>query len=211
MTTATLTQVKDGLKDRLETIPELNGRIFAYIPGAQEPPSVTIVPGAVSLGNNNPTLAMAYDKTMAGGSHDYVFTLALVVSKTVDRDRVKRPLFEEPPETPDQALYWERVTARYQEHGLCRRCAGQAAYGHRHGFTRVRSACDNCMATVVVGLPLPASNGWRRLQDPWRKAPRTFHRWDHKAGLTALLGKPGPSPSNRHGETRLLDDTKDAA
>lgn len=76
------------------------------------------------------------------------------------------------PETPSQASTWEWYTGRYERAGLCRTCAGQAAYGHQHGFNQVGHPCARC-AEVVTGLPIPKTNGWRALQiDPWRGIER---------------------------------------
>ncbi len=79
-------------------------------------------------------------------------------------------LTKETPETPAQAKVWENTARKYQDDGLCRPCAGQAAYGHQLGFSRVQPPCDGC-APVVAGFPLPAGAG-----TPWRKWPRGTRR-----------------------------------
>jgi hypothetical protein len=53
------------------------------------------------------------------------------------------------PETPRQAATWENVKNRYVEAGLCTGCAGQAAYGHQLGFTRIKDPCDNCRTVTL--------------------------------------------------------------
>lgn len=45
------------------------------------------------------------------------------------------------PETVRQAGTWENVKRRYADAGLCDGCAGQAAYGHQLGFTRIKDPC----------------------------------------------------------------------
>ncbi len=55
------------------------------------------------------------------------------------------------PETIDQARTWGRVKGHYLAAGLCAGCAGQAAYGHQLGFTRIKDPCTECR-----GLSLPA-------------------------------------------------------
>jgi hypothetical protein len=78
----TILAIKDGLKNRMETIPALEGKVYTYIPGTQEPPSVTIVPGTFVPGDTK--AAITYSRNFGGTNHDYVFTLAVVVSFTVD-------------------------------------------------------------------------------------------------------------------------------
>ncbi len=64
------------------------------------------------------------------------------------------------PETQRQASTWENVTNRYEAAGLCRGCAGQAAYGHQLGFNRVKDPCDPCRGVVLPGA-LIAKHGDR--------------------------------------------------
>jgi len=55
----------------------------------------------------------------------------------------------DPPENIEQARYWQLIKNRYQAAGLCNGCAGQAAYGHQLGFTRVQDPCSACRGTRV--------------------------------------------------------------
>lgn len=75
--------VKNGLKTRLETIPKLQGKVYEFVPATQEPPSVTIVPGTFVPGDTK--AALTYSRHFGGQDHDYVFTLAVVVSMVSDR------------------------------------------------------------------------------------------------------------------------------
>lgn len=80
----TIVGIKNGLKTRLETIPSFgDGRIYHYVPDTQEAPSVTIVPGTFIPGDTK--AALQFDSSFGRGSDEYVFTLAVVVSRTVDR------------------------------------------------------------------------------------------------------------------------------
>lgn len=69
----------------------------------------------------------------------------------------------ETPETARQAHTWETVANLYETDGLCRGCAGQAAYGHQLGFSRVHPPCDPCQS-IVGGFPLSAGK-----DSPWRR------------------------------------------
>lgn len=82
---------------------------------------------------------------------------------------MKRQLEES--ESFRQAKTWETVTRRYQREGLCRGCAGQAAYGHQLGFSRVNPPCGEC-APIVDGFPCHAAGPWRRVLDPQFPSPR---------------------------------------
>lgn len=75
-------------------------------------------------------------------------------------------LTNETPETIQQARTWETVASAYQGEGLCRGCAGQAAYGHQLGFLRVKSPCVDCQP-IVDGFPLSGGKltGWRKFSD----------------------------------------------
>lgn len=55
------------------------------------------------------------------------------------------------PETFRQAGTWENVKNKYVDAGLCNGCAGQAAYGHQLGFTRIHPPCE-----ADAGKTLPA-------------------------------------------------------
>lgn len=67
-----------------------------------------------------------------------------------------------PPESLSQARAHHRLTNRYEQAGLCRTCAAQAAYGHQLGFTKVNAPCDWCLP-VVQAFPKPAARKWRKL------------------------------------------------
>lgn len=53
------------------------------------------------------------------------------------------------PETIRQALTWENLKNHYVDAGLCNGCAGQAAYGHQLGFTRIKDPCTACRSVVL--------------------------------------------------------------
>lgn len=72
-------------------------------------------------------------------------------------------LTTDPPETTRQSQTWETTANFYEQDGLCRGCAGQAAYGHQLGFSRIHPPCDACQP-IVDDFPLPAG-----LATPWRK------------------------------------------
>lgn len=83
MTSPTMLEVVNGIKTRVETIPDLAGRVAAFVPGTMDPPSVTIVPGTFVPGNTK--AAVTYHRTMGpNGSASYVFTLAVAVSRVVE-------------------------------------------------------------------------------------------------------------------------------
>lgn len=66
-------------------------------------------------------------------------------------------------ETVREAKSWENVCNRYESKGLCRMCAGQAAWGHQNGFLSIHPPCDVCKP-IVAKLPAASSNdAWRRL------------------------------------------------
>lgn len=73
-----------------------------------------------------------------------------------------RPLSKaERPETLRQAITWESVKRNYLQHGLCDRCAGQAAWGHQIGFSRLEQLpCGKCWP-AVQRLPKAQPDGWR--------------------------------------------------
>lgn len=81
-------EVKNGIKSRIETIPDFTGRVYSFIPGTQDPPSVTIVPGTFIPGDTK--AAITYGRTMGGsaGATSYIFTLAVVVSTSQPDDRL---------------------------------------------------------------------------------------------------------------------------
>lgn len=69
---ASVSQIRDGLRDRLKTISGL--QTHSYVPSEITPPAAVVIPDTVG-----------YDSTMARGSDDFVFVVQLVVSKVVDR------------------------------------------------------------------------------------------------------------------------------
>jgi hypothetical protein len=77
---------------------------------------------------------------------------------------VKRGSGSTRPETPQQALLWERIKTRYQRCGLCDRCAAQAAWGHQFGaggWCAVKPPCAVC-AELVAMFAYPTPNpAWR--------------------------------------------------
>lgn len=74
------TQIKEALVAAMTNGTGVRGRPF--IPGTVEPPSIVIVPGTFIPGDTK--AAIEFDSTMANGSHDYIFTVALILS---DADR----------------------------------------------------------------------------------------------------------------------------
>lgn len=70
---ASLTDIRNGLKDRLATIPGLN--TYATAPGSVEAPA-----GIVVL----PTDFLAFDSTMGRGADDFTLVVLLLVSKADD-------------------------------------------------------------------------------------------------------------------------------
>ena len=70
-----------------------------------------------------------------------------------------------PAETPTQARSWETTKSRYLGHGLCHRCAAQAAWGHSQhsgGWKPLRPPCERC-APIVGTFPLTTPNPlWRK-------------------------------------------------
>lgn len=83
----TVTQIKQALVDAIVNAgvsfdgKTLRGLI--YVPGTIEPPVVLTVPGTFIPGDT--VAAITYDATMGNGSHDYVFTLFVLLSDAVDR------------------------------------------------------------------------------------------------------------------------------
>ncbi|UMB67677.1 hypothetical protein [Mycobacterium paraterrae] len=69
------------------------------------------------------------------------------------------------PETLGQATEWERTKSRYLGHGLCQRCAAQAAWAHQNrgdSWTTIHPPCESC-AQVVAKLPHSTpSPKWRK-------------------------------------------------
>lgn len=70
-----------------------------------------------------------------------------------------------PPETREQVREWERARTRYADHGLCHRCAAQAAWAHQDRgdtWTTIHPPCKAC-APVVATFPHPTpSPEWRK-------------------------------------------------
>ena len=75
----------------------------------------------------------------------------------------KQALTTEEPESFRQAHTWEVTANHYEADGLCRGCAGQAAYGHQLGFSRIQPPCGPCQS-VVDGFPQSAG-----VASPWRR------------------------------------------
>lgn len=67
---ATLAQLRGGLADRLETITSLKG-VYEESPGQVETPGAIIRPGSPFI---------TYDTSLYAGSHDYQFSILLLVS-----------------------------------------------------------------------------------------------------------------------------------
>lgn len=92
------------------------------------------------------------------------------------------------PESLRSARLWDQTRDHYARHGLCDRCAAQAAYGHADGFVEVHRPCTGC-AELVADLPVEQVNGWR-----------SFHR-GQEGGRTPAL-RPQEPISLRLGNLR---------
>jgi hypothetical protein len=80
------------------------------------------------------------------------------------------------PETLAQAAEWERTKNRYLGHGLCQRCAAQAAWAHQNlgdSWTTIHPPCELC-AQIVAEFPCTTPS------PDWRKTLR------RRAGATVL-------------------------
>ena len=66
----------------------------------------------------------------------------------------------DPPENLSQAQYWQWIKNKYFAAGLCNGCAGQAAYGHQLGFSRVHDPCSACRGTHVPSALVARHGGW---------------------------------------------------
>jgi hypothetical protein len=78
--------------------------------------------------------------------------------------RQLRPPKETPAETIAAARGWESTKNRYLTHGLCERCAAQAAWGHANyaGWRSLNDPCATC-APIVPGFDEPTTNlVWRK-------------------------------------------------
>jgi hypothetical protein len=68
------------------------------------------------------------------------------------------------PETVHEARRWQTRLNKYVKAGICHRCAGQAANGHRDGWANVRPPCGECWPTVNGwASPTGAPSGWHSL------------------------------------------------
>jgi hypothetical protein len=65
-------------------------------------------------------------------------------------------------ETLGQAQRFESFKNRYVGVGLCHYCAGQAAYGHQHGFAVIEPV-RACCTRIIDRLPNPESCCWRSM------------------------------------------------
>lgn len=77
---ASSTDIRNGLKARLDTISGL--RTHAFVVGDIAPPAAVIIPGDPS---RKGVFAIDFDATMGRGSDDYIFTVLLLVSNKVER------------------------------------------------------------------------------------------------------------------------------
>jgi hypothetical protein len=91
------------------------------------------------------------------------------------------------PETLHQAHEWERTKNRYVIHGLCDRCAAQAAWAHQNmgdNWQTIHDPCDSC-AQIVAQFPHPTPNPvWRKTLRQRVSAPvgsPTHNRSPHTA------------------------------
>jgi hypothetical protein len=64
------------------------------------------------------------------------------------------------PETLGQARTWDSNANAWEDFGLCRACAGQAAWGAQLGFAEVHPPCPDC-APKIAHLPTLKPNEWR--------------------------------------------------
>lgn len=69
------------------------------------------------------------------------------------------------PETLIQAAEWQRTKNRYANHGLCEKCAAQAAWAHQNmgdTWTTIQAPCERC-THIVAAFPLPTPcREWRK-------------------------------------------------
>lgn len=77
---ASVTAIRNGIKDRLATISGL--RAHAFVVGDVVPPAAIVIPG--DPGRKN-AMAIAYNATMGRGSDDFLFTILLLVANKVER------------------------------------------------------------------------------------------------------------------------------
>ena len=63
-------------------------------------------------------------------------------------------------ETLRQARSFDTHKRHYQGLGLCGRCAAQAAWGHKLGFSRIDPPCDDCQPLVDT-FPVDKPGKWR--------------------------------------------------
>lgn len=76
---ASIVAIRDGLKTNLQTISGL--RVTEYVTGTIVTPAAIITPGDGGRGRQ----AIMFDATMGRGSDDYLFTVIVLVSNTVER------------------------------------------------------------------------------------------------------------------------------
>lgn len=69
-----VTSIRDGLKTRLATISGLNA--YARVPKSINLPAAVVRPNAGS--------AISFDATMAGGAHDLVFLITVLITDQID-------------------------------------------------------------------------------------------------------------------------------
>jgi hypothetical protein len=69
----------------------------------------------------------------------------------------------DPSENIAQAQYWQSIKNKYLAAGLCNGCAGQAAYGHQLGFSRVHDPCSACRGIQVPVSLTYRHGGWGQL------------------------------------------------
>jgi hypothetical protein len=67
------------------------------------------------------------------------------------------------PETLRQAERWNVAANRAERLGLCRRCAGQYAWGAQIGFSLSHPPCPACARLIETLGAAPKPNGWRVL------------------------------------------------
>jgi hypothetical protein len=84
---SSLPEVRAGLADRLRTISGL--RVLGYVPGSISPPVAVVIPGNPGE-SGRAADAIAYDSTMANGSHDYRFSIKVLVGTVVDESAQAR-------------------------------------------------------------------------------------------------------------------------
>jgi hypothetical protein len=105
------------------------------------------------------------------------------------------------PETLRQAQRWDIEANRAEDLGLCRRCAGQYAWGVQIGFGLSRPPCPTCADVVDMLGGQERPNGWRVLpRKPLGTCTRNRPRGYGSGNRTPLRGIESYAQCRRCGE-----------